>query len=95
MSRQQNVVQNQNITIGNLSIGNVEKLKYLGVTLTNTNNIHEEIKCRLNMGNGCYYTHEKILAFHLLSKKLKVNTYETNKFYYQLYCMVVKFALLS
>ena len=35
MSRQQNVVQNQN-TIGNLSTGNVQKFKYLGITVTNT-----------------------------------------------------------
>ena len=31
-SRQQNIVQNQNIIIENLSIGNVGKLKYLEVT---------------------------------------------------------------
>ena len=31
--------------------------------------------CRMNMGNACYYSLEKILWSHLLSKKLKVNTY--------------------
>ena len=39
-SRQQNIVQTQNIVIENLSFENVEKFKYLGVTLTNTNDIH-------------------------------------------------------
>ena len=35
-SRHQNVIQNQNIAIRNLSFENVEKLKYLGVTVTNS-----------------------------------------------------------
>ena len=76
-SRQGNVVQNQNIVIENLSFEKVEKFKYLGVTVTNTNDIYEEIKRRINMENACYYSLEKIFSFHLLSKKLKVNTYKT------------------
>ena len=75
-SCQQSVVQNQNIVIGNLSFENVEKFKYLRVTITNTNDIREEIKLRINTGNACYYSLEKILSSHLLSKKLKVNTYK-------------------
>ena len=76
ISRLQNIIQNQNIVIGNLSFENVEKFRYLGVTATNTNAIHEEIKRRINMGNACYYSLEKILLFRLLSKKLKVKTYK-------------------
>ena len=38
-SRQQNVVQNQNIIIGTLSTENLEKFIYLGVTITNKNGI--------------------------------------------------------
>ena len=78
-SRHQNVIQNQNIVglIGNLSFEKVEKLRYLGVTITNTNDIREEIKRRINMGNECCYSLEKILSPHLLSKKLKANTYKT------------------
>ena len=57
-SRHQNVIQNQNIVIGNLSFENVEKFRYLGVTVTNTNDIREEIKRRINMGNACYYSLE-------------------------------------
>ena len=30
---------------------NMEKFKYLGETLANTNDIHKEIKQRINMGN--------------------------------------------
>ena len=55
MSRHQNVVQNQNIVKRNLTFENVEKLKYLGVTVTNTNEFLEEIKLGINMGNTCYY----------------------------------------
>ena len=51
--------------------------KYLGVTVTNTNDILEEIKRRINMGNACYYSLEKILSSLLRSKKLKVNAYKT------------------
>ena len=42
-SRQQNIVQNQNIEIQNWLFVNVEKFKYLGVTVTNINDIREEI----------------------------------------------------
>ena len=55
-SRQQNIVQNQNIVIENLSFEMVEKFKYLGVTVTNTNDIREEIKRKINKGNACYYS---------------------------------------
>ena len=71
-----NIGQNQNILIENLSCENVEKFKYQGVMVTNANNIHKEIKDRINMGNACY-SFEKILSSCLLSKKLKVNIYKT------------------
>ena len=74
-SRQQNIVQNQNIVIQNLSFEKVEKCKYLGVTVKNTNDVREEIKHRINMGNACYYSHEKILSPCLLSKELKINNF--------------------
>ena len=45
--------------------------------VTNTNDMREEIKRRINMGNACYYSLEKILSSRLLSKKLKVNTHKT------------------
>ena len=56
----------------------MEKIRYLEVTVTNTNGIREEIKHRINRGNACYYSLEKILTSRLLSKKkLKVKTHET------------------
>ena len=55
----------------------MEKFRYLGVTVTNTNDIREEIKYRINVGNACYYSLKKILSSRLLSKKLKVKIYKT------------------
>ena len=51
----------QSIIIGNLLFESVEKFNYLGVMVTNTNDIREEIKNRINMGNSCYYSLEKIV----------------------------------
>jgi hypothetical protein len=56
MFRYLNSGQNQNIRIANESFEKVEKFKYLGTTLTNQNDIHDEIKSRLNSGNACYYS---------------------------------------
>ena len=76
-SRQQNIVHSQNIVIENSSFEKMEKFKYLGVRVTSTNDIHEEIKRRIKLGNAYYYSLEKILSSSLFSKKLKVNTYKT------------------
>ena len=59
----------------------MEKFKYLGVTIASTNYIREEIKRRINMGNACCYSLEKILSFRLLSKKTKVNTVHIIHYY--------------
>ncbi|KAJ4441804.1 hypothetical protein ANN_11662 [Periplaneta americana] len=77
MSRDQNIVRNGNINIGDLSFEEVEKFKYLGATVTNINDTREEIKRRINMGNACYYSVEKLLSSSLLSKNLKVRIYKT------------------
>jgi hypothetical protein len=55
MSRHPNSGQNQDIRIANESFENVAKFKYLETTLTNQNEIHDEIKSRLNAGNACYH----------------------------------------
>jgi hypothetical protein len=68
MSRHQNSGQNQNIRIGNESIENVAKFKYLRMTLTNQNKIHDEIKSQLNSGNACYCSVQDLLSSHLISK---------------------------
>ncbi|KAJ4425848.1 hypothetical protein ANN_27474 [Periplaneta americana] len=70
MSRDQNIVRNGNIKIGDLSFEEVEKFKYLGATVTNINETREKIKRRINMGNACYYSVEKLLSASLLSRNL-------------------------
>ncbi|KAJ4438969.1 hypothetical protein ANN_14923 [Periplaneta americana] len=77
MSRDQNIVRNGSIKIGDLSFEEVEKFNYLGATVTNINDTREEIKRRINMGNSCYYSVEKLLSSSLLSKNLKVRIYKT------------------
>jgi hypothetical protein len=71
MSRYPNSGQNQNIRIANESFEKVAKFKYLGMTLTNQNYIHDEIKSRLNFGNACYYSVQNLLSSRLISKKRK------------------------
>jgi hypothetical protein len=66
MSPHRNSGQNRNISIANESFENVAKFKYLGATLTNQNDIHDEIKSRLNLGNACYYSVQNLLPSRLI-----------------------------
>jgi hypothetical protein len=50
MSCHPNSGENQNIRIANESFQNVATFKYLGTTLTNQNDIHDEIRSGLNSG---------------------------------------------
>jgi hypothetical protein len=70
MSRYPNSGQNQtDIRIANESFGNVAKFKYLGMTLTNQNDIHDEIKNRLNSGNACSYSVQNLFVITSHIKK--------------------------
>jgi hypothetical protein len=77
MSRYPNSGQNQNIRIHNESFENVAEYKYLGTTITNQNDIRDEIKSRLNSGNACYYSVQNLLSSRLISKNLKIKIYKT------------------
>jgi hypothetical protein len=54
MSRYPNSGQNQNIRIATESFQKVAKFKYLETTLSKQNDIHDEIRSRLNSENACY-----------------------------------------
>jgi hypothetical protein len=49
----------------------------LGTTLTNQDDIHDEIKSRLNSGNASYYSVQNFLSSRLISKNLKIKIYKT------------------
>jgi hypothetical protein len=71
MSRHPNPGQNQNIRIANESFENVAKFRYLGMTLTNQNDVHDEIKSRLNSGNALLLFSPKSFVFPSHIKKSK------------------------
>jgi hypothetical protein len=66
MSRHQKSGQNQNIRIANESFETVAIFKYLGTTLTHQNDIHDEIKSRLNSGNACYHSVQNLSSSRLI-----------------------------
>jgi len=77
VSRDQNAGRIHSLKIDNSSIEKVEEFKYLGTMLTNQNFIQEEIKCRLKLGNACYYSVQNLLSSRLLSKNLKIKICRT------------------
>jgi hypothetical protein len=67
MSHHQNSGQNQYIRTANESFENVAIFKYLGTTLTNQNDINDEIKSILNSGNACSHSDQNLLSSLLIS----------------------------
>ncbi|KAJ4425829.1 hypothetical protein ANN_27455 [Periplaneta americana] len=63
-------------------MGRDGKFKYRGATVTNINDTRKEIKRRINKGNACYYSVEKLLSSSLFSKNLKVRIYKTIEYRY-------------
>jgi hypothetical protein len=59
--RKQNAGHIHDIEIDNKITESMDKIKYLGTTLTNQNVIHEEIKSQLNSGNAFYYCAESFV----------------------------------
>jgi hypothetical protein len=77
VSRDQNAGRIHSMKMVNSSVECVEEFKNLGTNLKNQNSIQEEIKCRLQLGNACYYSVQNILSSRLLSKTLKIKIYRT------------------
>jgi hypothetical protein len=63
MSCHPNSGQNQNIRTANESFEKVAKFKYLGMTLKNQNDIHNEIMSRLNSVNASCNSVQNLLSF--------------------------------
>jgi hypothetical protein len=78
-SRRRNTGTNKNNIAKRVDklFGNMATFKYLGVTVTDRNDIHEEIKIRLNSGNSCYHSVQNLSCFRFLSKSLKIKIYKT------------------
>jgi hypothetical protein len=72
LSRHQNAGQNHDIKIVDRCFENVPQSRYLGTTATIHSLIHAKIKRRLNLGNACYYSVQKLLSSRLLSKDVKI-----------------------
>jgi hypothetical protein len=53
--------------------------------ITFQNLIQEEIKWRLNTGNGCYHSVQNLLSLCLLSKNIKIKIYKVIIFTVVLY----------
>jgi sorting nexin-29 len=77
LSRCQNVGQNHDIKISDISVENTEQFGLLGTTVTNQHLIQEEIKSTLNSGYACNHSVQNILSSHLLSKNVKLRIYKT------------------
>jgi hypothetical protein len=73
MYRHSNSGQNQNTRIANESFENVTKFRYLGTTLTNQNDIHDEKfrKCFLSFSPKSF-----VIPSHI-KKNLKIKIYKT------------------
>jgi hypothetical protein len=77
MSRYQKTGQKHNIQVANRSFEDVAKFKYLGTTLIYQNCIYEQITSRVNAGNACYHSVQRLLSSCLLSRNVKVKIYKT------------------
>jgi hypothetical protein len=77
LSHHQNAGQNHDIKTASRFFENVAQFKYFGMTVTNQNMIHEEIKRSLNSDNACYHSVQSLLSSHLLLKNVKIRIYKT------------------
>jgi hypothetical protein len=68
--REVNYRQGKIMEIGNHSFKRVSHFNYLGLVLTNDNNIKVEIDTRLKKGNNCYYGLGKVLSAKAVSNNL-------------------------
>jgi hypothetical protein len=67
----------RNIKTAKRSCENVVQCIYLKTTVTNQNLIQKEIERRLDLGNACYHSVQKLLSSPLLSTNVKIRIHNT------------------
>jgi hypothetical protein len=77
LSCHRNAGQNHDIKLANRSSENVAQLKYLGTTVTDQNLIQREVKRRLNSGNACCHSVQKLLSSCLQPKSINIRIYKS------------------
>jgi len=55
----------------------VGKFRIVGMTVTNQNYIHREVKDRLNLGNPCHYSVQNVSCFCFLYRNPKIKMYRS------------------
>jgi hypothetical protein len=65
------------IDIGPTHLERVKSFKYLGSVVNGNNSIEEEIKERISLGNKAYYANQDLFKSKSLSKKSKLQKYQT------------------
>jgi hypothetical protein len=71
MSRRPRILQN--LIVDGYTFEQVEDFKYLGVILNKRNDMHNEIRLRLNTANRGYYAMSKLFRSKLLSRETKIS----------------------
>lgn len=77
MCWRQNARINHRIKVANKSFKVVARHECFGVTTTNQDCIHKEIRSGLISREGCYHTVQNFLSFILLSTNIKIKIYKT------------------
>jgi len=80
MSRDRRAGQSNSIKIGNKSFEGVEQFRYLEITVTNQNFIHEGIKSSLKLGNACCHPVHNLLSSSSIPTDTKITRYRTGNF---------------
>jgi len=66
-----------NLTVGLYTFEQVDDFKYLGVNINYKNDMHNEIKLRINSANRAYFLMNKLLSSRMLSWVIKEKMYIT------------------
>lgn len=67
----------KDMKIGQMKFEQVKSFKYLGTQLNSQNSMHEEIRCRLILGNKALYANKQLLSSTLISRNAKLKIYKS------------------